>query len=150
MTIRDDVLSRIKGVHDKRAIKHSIVYGTSGIEEVLCKCCGNHMRHLAPDGRFQEMRVSNGKKILCERLTLITLPAYIEVLITFDDGSKHVSAICKDCVNELTLADMEWVYCCDLHEWLFDGSNANDSFWEQQFKRKPVSFEVFPPGVIAS
>lgn len=151
MTAREEVLARVKEAHTIRPIKRYVLHGTSGVEEVQCKCCDNPLRHLAPDDRFQEVRKIRGKNVIVERLILITLPTYIEVMMTMNDGSRHVTAICADCVKELTMDDMEWIYCCDLHEWLFDGSqDISDSFWAAQLARKPISFEVFPPGVIAS
>lgn len=147
---REKLLERIEAARAHKPIGRQVVYGTAGIEEVQCKCCSSPLRKMIPDDRFQEVREINGQRVVCERLTLGTLPSYTEVLITFDDGSKHVSAICKQCGDELTLADIEWMYCCDLNEWLLDGSNASDGFWEAQLRRTPVSFKVFPPGEIAS
>lgn len=144
------MIERVAVARAKKDIGRYVRYGTAGIEEIDCKLCGRAIRKLVPHESFSEVREINGKRIVVEKLTLATLPLYTEVSITFDDGSKHVTNLCSLCADGLTLADCEFIYCCDMNEWLLDNSTASDNFWSQQATRVPVSFRAFPPGTIAS
>lgn len=147
MNIKEQLLERIKAAE---VTGRYMTYSGMGIEEVRCKGCETPLRHLAPDDRFQEMRSINGKQVMCERLTLITLPAYVEVKMSMSDDSFHVTCVCKECADKLTADDLESLYCHDVNEMLHDGTDAPDSFWEMWLNRKPTeTFVVYPPGVIA-
>lgn len=123
-----------------------VKYGSMGIEEVSCKLCGNPVRHLAPDDRFHELREIKGKKVVVERLVLVTLPTYREVKITFDDNSHHVTVVCSDCVSKITPAILEDIYSLDLAEMLRETGSLP---WELMADRVPVSFTVFGAGEFA-
>lgn len=150
MTPREDVIDRVAKARALKPIGRYVKFGNMGMEEVNCKCCNKAIRKLGPDDRFSEVRNVNGKNVVVERLTLHTLPSYSEIMLHFDDGSKHATFMCDSCASSLANEDLEWVYCCDLNEWLMDNSSASDNFWAQQMRRKPVSFQAFPPGVIAT
>lgn len=149
MTARDDVIARVALARESKPIGRYVKFGSMGMEEVSCKCCGKAIRKLGPDDRFSEVRNINGKNVVVERLTLHTLPAYAEVMLYFDDGSKHATFICSSCSSHLQEEQLEWLYCCDLNEWLMDNSSASEHFWAQQLRRRPIAFKAFPPGQIA-
>lgn len=143
-------LDRIKEAHKERAIGCYVHRGNFGIEEVRCKCCGDPVRKLMPHPDFQEERLINGKRVFAQGLMLATTAAYTEVMMDFDDGSRHVTVMCEECAKRLTLEECEWLYCGDLEEWMVDGEHASDGFWEQQASRTVVNFVVYPPGVVAT
>lgn len=142
--------SRIDAAKQHKDCGRYIKYGKAGIEEVTCKCCGDPVRTMVPDDRYQEVREIKGKKVICERLVLMCLPAYTEIMIEFDDGSAHATVICSCCAEKLDLKEVEWLYTMDLQEWMLEPNNLSDNFWEQQVRRKPISFKVFPPGTVAT
>ena len=149
MTPREAVIARITKAREEKPIERYVKFGSMGLEEVDCKCCGKAIRKLGPDDRFSEVRNVNGRNVVIERLALHTLPSYSEMMLYFDDGSKHATFICDQCASTMTNEKLEWLYCCDLNEWVMDNSSASDDFWEQQGKRVPVSFKSFPPGQVA-
>lgn len=149
MTSRESVIARVSAARALKPIGRYIKFGSMGMEEVVCKCCEKPIRKLGPDDRFSEVRNVNGKNVVVERVTLHTLPSYCEIMLHFDDGSKHATFMCHDCSKTLTNEELEWLYCCDLNEWLMDNSSASEHFWAQQLRRIPTSFKAFPPGTIA-
>lgn len=150
MNPRDLVINRVANARKTHDIGRYVKFGSMGIEEVSCKCCGVPIRKLIPDDRFAESRNINGRNVVCERLVLSTLPNYVEVMIYFDDGSKHVTFMCEEDSKKLTNDQLEWLYCADLNEWLHDNSAASDNFWSQQYQRQPIGFKAFPPGTLAA
>lgn len=123
-----------------------VKYGSAGIEAIHCKLCGQPLRELRPDDRFQERRTINGRDVIVERLALLTLQPYTEVRIDFDDGSHHVTCLCQECANSLTVEHLEAVYAMDMDVMQ---AEAGGFPWELYATRVPVAFEVFPPGKLA-
>ena len=143
---KEEVLQRIEKAQSRAKHPSYVKRGSMGIEEVSCKCCGGAVRRLAPDDRFHERREINGRTVLVERLALMTLAAYTEVRIVFDDNSAHVTVLCEHCAKKLTVADLEDLYGLDLAEMLKESGSLP---WDLFSDRKPVSFEVLPPGQVA-
>lgn len=123
-----------------------VKYGSAGIEAINCKLCGQPLRELRPDDRFQERRAINGKEVIIERLALATLGPYTEVRIDFDDGSHHVTCLCQECANSLAAEHLEAVYVMDMDVMQAESGGFP---WELFADRVPVAFEVFPPGKLA-
>jgi hypothetical protein len=72
-------------------------------------------------------------------LTLACLANYKEVLISFDDGSNHVTCLCSKCAREATIYDLEGLYAsdmdeCDKEEKLGLGKPK----WDKWNNRKPI------------
>lgn len=126
-----------------------ITRSASGIDEVRCKCCGSPIQGLVADDSFAETRKVKGRDVIVERLKLCTLAGYTEVKISFDDGSHHVTSLCEACASKLTMDEAEWVYCCDLNDWMAAGDGYSYNFWVQQLARNPVDFQVYPSGMVA-
>lgn len=143
---RSLLLDRVAQARTLQDLGRYVRYGVAGIEEIRCKICSTTIRKLVPHDQFTEQRTINGKTFTAERLILATLPNYCEVMLTFNDGSKHATNLCHPCAQSLSLDKADWVYCCDMNEWLLDSTQASEAFWERQYKRQVISFEVFPPG----
>lgn len=141
--------ARIAEAHKDRAIGCYVHRGNFGIEEVRCKCCGTPVRRLMPHPDFSEERLINGQRVWVQAMTLGTCPEYTEVMMDFDDGSRHVTVVCQDCSKHLTLEQCEWLYCGDMEEWMVDGEHASEGFWEKQSCRTIVNYKAYPPGVVA-
>ena len=143
------VNQRIAAAKEPVCAQH-VARGQFGVEEIRCKCCGTQLRTLMPDDRFAEQRMLNGKMVWVERLMLGTLAPYNEIMVYFDDGSRHVTLLCGDCAQKITNDDLEWMYCADLKEWMTDSTPDDVIFWMQQLRRNPISFKVFAPGTVAN
>jgi len=111
-----------------------------------CKICGVTIMGQVEDERLQKVRQVNGRPIITKYVTLSRFGLYTEVLITFDDGSKHQTHMCRNCVQKLSDPDiLEYVYACDLAQWLDEERKGRGSaFWHiapNIVDRDPVSYE---------
>lgn len=138
---------RIAAVKASRPFGDYIVRGSAGIEQVVCKICGTPVRKLVPDERFRESRVVGNREVIVERLVFMTLPMYNEIAILFDDGSRHISVSCSNCVTKITNEDLEWIYLSDVQEMMSDAGaeGLNLAYYAH---RVPVSFVVSPKGEV--
>jgi hypothetical protein len=91
--------------------------GRFGVSKVSCKC-GHTLQQLRAIPEMSETEVIKGQTIIRERIAMFTNASYTEIVITFDDGSKHVSPVCGDCIlrgfTENVLND---IYACDMDRW---------------------------------
>jgi len=109
------------------------------VETVNCKLCDLPIRTLIPDERFFEQTVIKGQTIKRERLIMASLPNYQELELTFDDGSKHVTATCKNCSNNLTIEDLEDMYAIDMEQARIDEARGLGEVRWHLWNRDPVS-----------
>jgi len=103
--------------------------------EVRCKGCGTIIRKMLPIEELSVKRIVRGVTLIQERLALACLANYREVLIAFDDGSKHVTPMCVECATT-RLQDkdlLEAVYTADLEQWKREGAGVS----EVDARRKP-------------
>ena len=91
--------------------------GRFGVSKVRCKC-GQVLQELRPIPEMQEIERRKGQTIIRERVAMFTNAAYTEVVITFDDGSKHVTPSCKSCVRRGFDAEkLNDIYVADMARW---------------------------------
>lgn len=137
---RDAAIARIEAAHAVRPIGNYVLWGPTGIEEVLCKECGTPVRGLVVHPGHSERRSINGKDTVFERMVMATFPEYTEITIDFDDGSHHVTVSCSKCAQSMTLADVEWHYCTDMLE--MDIESKGELAWQYFADRLPVAFHI--------
>jgi hypothetical protein len=110
--------------HIKRGVKNP-----ASIVSVHCKSCGAVLVGPMPDEDEPT------------RTIFTATPLYAEIEITFDDGSKHVTHLCKVCRNGLTVADLEDLYAADLAEFEEDEKHGDHPApWGALGGKTPVSF----------
>lgn len=113
-----------------------------GVDEVHCILCGTLIRKLIPVSDMGEERVRNGVTIIRERLAVTETNQYAEVIITFNDGSKHHSPTCKQCAGSLDIDDLEVIYSADMNQWdREEDSGFGNAKWNLLADRIPVSYE---------
>lgn len=95
-----------------------------GLNRVLCKICGTPIKDRAPDGRGLGV--------------LMTLAAYTEVTLEFDDGSAHVTPLCRSCAQSSSLEMLEACYGADMAQWQKE-LNTEDAIPESQVTRAVVN-----------
>lgn len=88
-------------------------------ENVYCKSCG---AVLIAEGQRQR--------------------AYSEIKLFFDDGSAHVTALCRNCVSVgFTIDTLEALYCADLVALATEEDlHGILQRWEMMATRKPIGF----------
>ena len=103
--------------------------------EVLCKLCGAVIR-------FE--KDIDGRKVMRET------SLYTEVELEFDDGSKHVTPLCKKCSHGMDDEQREFIYAMDVQQWINEdnamGNSIKEGFWKQQEKRKVKSYKISRQG----
>lgn len=102
---RRDAEKRIKDGRAKLAKPDYIVESKGVYEAVLCKC-GAVIQNLVP----HETLRFNGMPLAVMAQT----PLYTEVELIMDDGSKHVTPMCKPCADALDGDKAEAIYAADL------------------------------------
>lgn len=90
------------------------------ITAVYCKGCGVQIKGLNDNGQ------------------LFPYGSYTEATIEFDNGSAHVTAICKECVNIKSVEDIEAMYIADLEEFEVEAGNTDGKIWDIYLDRTPT------------
>lgn len=113
---------------------------------INCKICETPIMGTVESERLQKTVRHNGRNIIIKYLTHSRFGLYTEVLLTFADGSRHQTHLCRNCVQKLADPQMlEYVYACDLAQWLSEeGLGRGDALWHaypQVVDRVPISFE---------
>ena len=123
-----------------------IVMQYGQIWEVKCKGCGTTIKKMVPHDAFSVSEKVNGRTIVRERLILAPLPSYREVLMEFDDGSKHVTPMCVDCSTKMTNdANMrEQAYAADVKQWSSEGLRIRKG----DVTRKPIRVKQVAPTIV--
>lgn len=113
-----------------------------GVDEVRCVTCGTLIRKLIPVADMGEERVAGNKTIIRERLAIVETNNYAEIMMSFDDGSKHHSTSCTKCVGRLDTDDLEVIYCADMNQWnKEEESGFGKTRWSLLSDRTPISYE---------
>ncbi len=119
--------------------------GRFGVSKVKCKC-GQTLQELRPIPEMQETERVKGATIIRERVAMFTNAAYTEVVITFADGSKHVTPSCKDCVARgFDLATLDVMYAADMDRWDKEETRGLGKVrWELNADRLAASWKEIP------
>jgi len=113
------------------------------LDQVLCKGCSAPIRGLIEDDRFKETRIIGGQREVTKKMIFASFPGYTEITINFNDGSKHVSNVCKTCAVNLTIADLEPLYMADLDAWEeIEKKGGGKVNWELYGARTPTGFTL--------
>lgn len=98
---------------DKLKDFHYIKIDNGVVEKVTCKNCGSVLQNLVPDERYTKTEKINGKIIIYKYLVMAQTPNYDELIIEMEDGSKHMTPICKVCKTKSI--DINSIYQADLY-----------------------------------
>lgn len=146
---RVEAMKRVKEALNGNPPKSSLRYHPKfpdNVEAVVCQDCGVPLRGYVDDDRLDEVKEIAGQKYLMRRQVFVTFPSYTEALITFDDGSKHSTFGCRDCIEKLTVDGLEAKYASDLHDWAVQESIGKGPVdWLSVAYRKPVKVERVKP-----
>lgn len=129
------------GVVKSHILRHPADFFT--VQGCLCPLCETPIRGLVEADGMRTIRRSKGQTVIEKPMVLACLASYAEVTIEFDDGSKHVTGICKSCIEEgLTAEDLEAVYAADLLEMAtIEQNGGGRAPWKILSDRKPMSFK---------
>ncbi len=135
----DKVAQRIRKFSN---VSQHVVYRNGFLTEVRCKCCRAVLINLIEQDKPIETVRNNGQTIVTKRMILAATAMYAEIEITFDDGSKHVTSLCKDCVAGMSQSKLEEIYVGDLYQWAEEENmpRAQKQNWSLIGERKPKSF----------
>jgi RecJ-like exonuclease len=98
---------------DKLKDFHYMKIDNGVVEKVTCKSCGATLQNLIPDENYTKTEKFKGKIIIYKYLVMAQTPNYDELTIEMEDGSKHVTPICKVCKRKSV--DVESLYQADLY-----------------------------------
>lgn len=106
------------------------------ISEVRCKVCNTPIKKFVEHDVPSVISKIKGQTILGQKLLLAQLPNYREVAITFDDGSRHVTALCERDAYRLfdDVSQLQHIYDADLAQWESEGIKVS----ERDRTRKPT------------
>lgn len=102
-------------------------------DRVLCKVCGAPIAGLVVHESPVETVRSDGKVVIRERLVWAKFSNYAEVLLTFADGSRHMTPLCTECAPRLTQEQAEDVYAADVQD-LLERPGADRVDWARWAK----------------
>jgi len=123
---------------------HSKIARGGYVDRVLCKLCGGTIKHLIPDELPVEVLRVKDRTMVYHRMILAELPNYVEVKIDFDDGSAHITHICKACFKSLQDDDLETLYVGDMQQQMAEeDAGYSEALWHFWDKRKPIGFKLF-------
>ena len=116
--------------------------GRFGVAKVRCKC-GHTLQELRAVPEMTETSRVNGRTIVTERVAMFTNASYTEIVITFDDGSKHVTPSCVDCIKKGFDTDyLNAMYASDMGRWDEEESRGYGKVrWSLNADRTAVSWE---------
>lgn len=111
-----------------------------GTSRVYCKC-GQTIQELREVPEMSEVQKLSGRTIVRERVALMPSASYSELEITFDDGSKHITPMCKGCAKKAHSTDfLDDVYAADMGRWEQEESRGLGAVrWDLLSDRKAVS-----------
>jgi len=89
------------------------------ITAVYCKGCGAKIKGLNRDNQ------------------LATYSNYREITLGFDNGSRHMTPICRACMNTKNADDLEALYIADLDELELEDDGKDKKVWDIYLDRKP-------------
>lgn len=104
---------RVSDKHSSSYIREDMGYG---ITQVNCKC-GEPLRTMQVVEDAVRTLQSKGQRVLVQRERLRNLPAYTEMSLEFDDGSRHVTPVCRSCAIGVTPEIANKYYLMDLLRW---------------------------------
>jgi hypothetical protein len=102
---RKDCEKRIKRARDRVAMPDYILDQKGVAHAVHCKC-GTVIKSLVPHERLTFNRMPLA--------VMAETPLYVEVELIMDDGSTHVTPMCKPCAEGLDSDKAEAVYAVDI------------------------------------
>lgn len=95
--------------------------GVDGASSIHCKLCGVQMSGLVETDKYQRVENINGQKVVYRHLIHARNSMYNEIDIEFDDGSHHVTHVCRECVKKgFSHYDLDFLHLADIAQWLFE------------------------------
>ncbi len=142
MSIPGKVVSRIMEARKRKGRKDLtyVVWNKRGFEEgTFCFLCRGQIRGRVEDEEPIRTEVLGGRTVVYKALILASFPRYVEVKFELDDGSFHVTSLCRRCAERLTLEEANDVYVSDLDQWWDDEKSGRGATrWDVVGGRKPV------------
>ena len=136
---------RIQQERDRnRAASFDYVTSQRGVGpvEVRDKISGGTIKALKVITDLTSERQANNRTVIREAVMLGETSNYSEIMILFDDGSKHHTPVDVAVVNKLTVEDLETIYTADMEQWrLEEDAGLGEQVWEVLADRTPVSYE---------
>lgn len=88
-----------------------------GVVRILCKC-GTVISEFRSIPEMSTSTKVKNQTIIRERVLMTPNSNYTEIEILFDDGSKHISAVCADCIKRgFTPEHLNAIYAADMDQW---------------------------------
>lgn len=87
------------------------------IKAVFCRICGMAIKTLIRGEEPLDSKEINGKTVVYLPVMLAETSNYAEATLDFDDGSKHIVALCLGCAKGAKASILEEVYAADLMQW---------------------------------
>ena len=106
---------------------------------VFCVLTGNKIKGLVVLEDFQEKQRIGNTLVIRERVAVSQLANYAEITIEMDDGSAHVTSICKSTLPTMTREKLEQIYEADMAQMLLDEEAGRGPVkWELWEGRRPL------------
>lgn len=128
--------------HDERTLR-ILRAKERGLKRAADAACQKWHGLVSPKFTEADKRTARCKK--CGQLVMFRgdpTSVYSEILIMFDDGSAHLTPLCRGCSSGLTIRDLEAIYCADIVDLSDDEDRAGVLMdWTLLADRRPVGFE---------
>ena len=113
------------------------------IERMECRSCGTVIRSLIESEKPVRIQRMHNQTLITKLAIPAETSSYQEITVEFDDGSAHVTAICRHCSVNLSNDMLEEIYVTDLEQFERDEDEGRGpSKWESLLARKPISYKV--------
>jgi len=113
-----------------------------GLMKIYCKWCGGVIQQFRDLPGAESVSISNGQPIKTKRVVLAANSSYTEVEMTFTDGSKHITPICKECAKTgISTEELNNIYAADMEAWDEEEKRGNGKVsWEYYASRDVISY----------
>lgn len=90
------------------------------IQQILCRSCPAILATLVQHGDVVQRRIQGTPTIIeTVRMKFSRVTGHAQIVMEMEDGSKHISSMCRACAHRVQDADLEEIYLSDLESMAF-------------------------------
>jgi hypothetical protein len=128
---RIDKIGKISSLKHVQHVRHQET-GRFEMTGINCKICGSVIAGPVDSGMHSKTERIGQREIIYRTLLFSRYSQYTEIEIEFNDGSHHVTHLCKQCIPRVTEPGMlERLYVADLAQFIHeDLVGVHQNIWD--------------------